>query len=174
MNDLSRLSLYLALMSAISFGGFPAVLPDIRQFVVGTNAWLTDRDFANFFALAQAIPGPNMILMMSLIGWKVAGISGAVAAAGATIGPPCGMYYLSYRLWNRLRDHRWQRIARAALVPLTGGLIVAGGTVMAEAADKNWQAIGTTAAAAALLLATRLNPLWVLGGAGVLGAFGLV
>ena len=174
MNGLLLLSLYLVLMSAISFGGFPTILPDIRQFVVGTNAWLTDRDFANCFALAQAIPGPNMILMMSLIGWKVAGIGGAAAAAGATIGPPCGMYYLSYRLWNRLSDHRWQGIARAALVPLTGGLIVAGGTVMAEAADKSWQAISITAVAAAMLLTTRLNSLWLLGGAAVLGAFGLV
>jgi chromate transporter len=174
MSGLPRLTLYLALMSAISFGGFPSVLPDIRHFVVGTNGWLSDQDFANFFALAQAIPGPNMILMMSLVGWKVGGIGGAIASAGATVVPPCTLYYASYRLWDRLRDGVWQRIARAALTPLTAGLVVAGGTVMAETADRNWQAIGITAAAAALLLATRLNPLWILGAAGVLGAIGFV
>ena len=51
MDDLSplgRITLYLALMSSISFGGIPSVLPDIRHFVVITNGWLTDRDFANY------------------------------------------------------------------------------------------------------------------------------
>ena len=55
INDLpplGRITLYLALMSLISFGGIPSVLPDIRDFVVITNSWLTDRDFTNYFALA--------------------------------------------------------------------------------------------------------------------------
>jgi chromate transporter len=174
MNSLGRLTLYLALMSSISFGGIPSVLPDIRHFVVVDNAWLTDRDFANFFALAQTIPGPNMILMMALIGWKVGGIGGAFAGAGATAVPPCTMYFVGYRLWDRFRDATWQRVARASLAPLTFGLIVAGGAVMARTIDRDWMAAGITIAAAALLLTTRLNPLWILGAAGLLGALGLV
>jgi len=174
MNPLARLTLYLALLSSISFGGVPSVLPDIRNFVVVANGWLTDGDFTNFFALAQTIPGPNMILMMGLIGWKVAGISGAMAAASATAIPPCVMYFVGYRLWDRFRDAAWQKIVRTSLAPLTFGLIVAGGTVMAQTADKSWPAIGISAAAATLLLLTRFNPLWMLGAAGVLGALGVV
>jgi chromate transporter len=169
-----RLTLFLAGISAISFGGIPSVLPDIRNFVVGTNGWLSDRDFANFFALVQTIPGPNMIMMMGLVGWKVAGIPGALAGAGATALPPCAMYFVGYRLWDRAREKAWQRVARAALVPLTCGLIVAGGTVMAETADKSWPAVAVTAAAALFLLTTRLNPLWALGVAAILGALGVV
>lgn len=169
-----RLTLFLAGISAISFGGIPSVLPDIHNFVVTANGWLTDRDFANFFALAQTIPGPNMIMMMGLVGWKVAGIPGALAGAAATAIPPCTMYFVGYRLWHQHRDKAWQRVARAALVPLTCGLIVAGGTVMAETADKSWPAVAVTAAAAVFLLATRLNPLWALGAAALLGAFGVV
>jgi chromate transporter len=174
MNPLARLTLFLALLSSISFGGVPSVLPDIRNFVVVANGWLTDGDFANFFALAQTIPGPNMILMMGLVGWKVAGISGAMAAAGATAVPPCVMYFVGYRLWDRFRDAPWQKIVRTSFAPLTFGLIVAGGTVMAQTADKTWPAIGISAAAATLLLLTRFNPLWMLGAAGLLGALGVV
>jgi chromate transporter len=173
MSPLGRLALFLALMSSVSFGGIPSVLPDIQHFVVIDHAWLTDRDFANFFALAQTIPGPNMILMMALIGWKVAGITGALAAAGATAVPACTMYFAGYRLWDRFRDTAWQKIARASLAPVTFGLIVAGGTVMARTVDKDWMAAGITVVAAALLLTTRINPLWLLGVAGVLGAIGL-
>ena len=41
------LTAHLALLSSISFGGFPTVLPDVRNFVVGTHSWMTDQDFAN-------------------------------------------------------------------------------------------------------------------------------
>jgi len=119
----------LALLSSISFGGFPTVLPDVRTFVVTTHGWMTNQDFADFFALAQAIPGPNMILMMSFVGWKVWGIPGAIASALATFGPPCVMYFTAYRLWDRLRAASWQRILRAGLVPVTVGLVIASGTV---------------------------------------------
>jgi chromate transporter len=62
------LTVHLAWVSSISFGGFPTVLPDLRDFVVGTNRWMTNQEFANLFAMAQSIPGPNMILMMSFVG----------------------------------------------------------------------------------------------------------
>ena len=77
----------IALLSLISFGGIPSVLPDIHNLVVVTKGWATDREFADFYAIAQAMPGLPMILMMSLIGWKVGGLAGALASAGATCGP---------------------------------------------------------------------------------------
>jgi chromate transporter len=166
---IGALSGHLALLSSISFGGIPSVLPDIRNFVVVAHGWLTDREFTNCFAVAQAIPGPNMILMMSFIGWKVAGFPGAIASAFATFVPPCTMYYTAYRLWDRFRDAPWQKTIRAGIAPLTIGLVIAGGAVMARTADANWRGVAVTGAAAALLLVTRLNPLWTIAAAGVLG-----
>ena len=66
-SGLLALTFHLAIRSSISFGGFPTVLPDVRAFVVTMHGWITDQDFANIFAMAQAIPGPNMILMMGLM-----------------------------------------------------------------------------------------------------------
>jgi chromate transporter len=168
------LTAHLALLSSISFGGFPTVLPDVRTFVVVTHGWVTDQEFANFFAMAQAIPGPNMILMMSFVGWKVWGIPGAAASALATFGPPCAMYFAAYRLWDRVRDAPWQRIVRRGLVPVTIGLVIASGTVMARAADTEWRAAAVTIAAAVLMLGTRFNPLWMLLAGSVLGGLGLL
>ena len=168
------LTAHLALLSSISFGGFPTVLPDVRNFVVATHGWMTDQEFASLFAMAQSIPGPNMILMMSFLGLKVGGIPGAIASALATFGPPCAMYYLSYRLWDRFRDMPWQRIVRRGLAPLTIGLVVAGGYVMARSAAVGWESVAITAAAVVLMLGTRLNPLWILTAGGVLGGLGLL
>ena len=78
------LTAHLLVLSSISFGGFPTVLPDVRHFVVTTHGWMTDQDFSQFFAIAQSIPGPNMILMMGFVGWKVWGIPGAIASSMVT------------------------------------------------------------------------------------------
>ena len=168
------LTFHLALLSIISFGGIPSVLPDIRNYVVEAHGWLTDREFANFFAIANSLPGPNMILMMSLIGWSVGGLPTALASALATFGPPCAIYYFAYGLWDRFRDARWQHVARRSLVPVTIGLIIGGGTVMARTADRDWQSALVTLAAAALILWVRVNPLWILIAAGAGGVLGLI
>jgi chromate transporter len=173
-SDALTLTARLALLSSISFGGFPTVLPDVRDFVVANHGWLTDQEFSNLFALAQAIPGPNMILMMSFIGWQVWGLPGAIASAFATFGPPCTMYFASYCLWDRFREARWQPVVRAGLVPVTIGLVVASGVVMASASYTGWVALSVTLVSAALLLGTRINPLWMLLGGGALGATGLL
>jgi chromate transporter len=171
---LFTLTAQLALLSSISFGGFPTVLPDVRDFVVANHGWMTDQDFTNFFALAQAVPGPNMILMMSFVGWKVWGIPGAVASAFATFGPPCAIYLVAYRLWDRFRAASWQRIVRLGLVPVTVGLVVGSGAVMARAADAKWQSVAVTVAAAVIMLQTRFSPLVMLLVGAVLGGLGLL
>ena len=45
------LAAHLALLSSISFGGFPSVLPDVHNFVVA-NGWVTNREFADCFAVS--------------------------------------------------------------------------------------------------------------------------
>jgi chromate transporter len=168
------LAAHLAVLSSLSFGGFPTVLPDVHDFAVA-RGWISDQEFANYFAVSQVAPGPNMILMMSFIGLKVGGIAGAAVGALATFGPPCTMYYVSYRLWDRFREMPWQRIVRRGLDPLTIGLVIAGGYVMACSAAVGWQNAAITAAAVVMMMfARRLNPLWILTAGGALGGFGFL
>jgi chromate transporter len=164
----------IALLSLISFGGIPSVLPDIHSLVVVTKGWATDREFADFYAIAQAMPGLPMILMMSLIGWKVGGLAGALASAVATCGPSSAVAFVAFRLGDRFRDAPWQRIVRRGLVPVTVGIVIASGYVLARAADNGWQATAITGAAAGLILGTRISPLWILIAAGAIGGLGLI
>lgn len=173
VSALLALTVHLAVVSSISFGGFPTVLPDVRAFVVTMHGWITDQDFTNIFAMAQAIPGPNMVLMMGLIGWKVCGLAGAFAASTATFAPPCAIYFAAFRLMRRFQEAHWQRVLRSALIPVTTGLIIASGIVMAQAAGITWAAIALTGAAVVVMLTTRLNPIWLLAAGGALGGLGL-
>ena len=129
------LAAHLAVLSMISFGGIPTVLPDIHNLVVVTKGWVTDQEFADFFAIAQALPGLPMILMMSLIGWKVGGLTGALASAVAICGLSCAVAFAAFRLGHRFRDAPWQRTVRRGLIPVTVGIVIASSYVVARAAD---------------------------------------
>jgi chromate transporter len=174
MNAPVALVAHLVLLSLISFGGIPSVLPDLHDFVVTANGWISGRDFANSFAVVQAIPGPNMILMMSFIGLKIGGLPTAIASGLATFVPSCTVAYMAFRFWDRFRDTNWQRVVRRGLAPVTIGLVVAGGYVMALAGDPGWGGLAVTTAAAALLLTSRVNPLLLVAAGGVLGGLVLL
>jgi chromate transporter len=171
---LLTLTAHLALLSSISFGGFPTVLPDVRTFVVTDHGWMTNQDFANLYAIAQMLPGPNMILMMGLLGWTLWGLPGALAAATATFAPPAMLYFAAWQLWDRFRDSRWQRVVRSGLAPVTIGLILASGIVIARATDGGWRGATVTGVAVLTMLTTRISPLWLLFAGGAVGGFGLL
>jgi chromate transporter len=164
---------HIALLSLISFGGTPGVLPDLQHFVVVTHGWMSDQDFANCFAIVQALPGPNMILLMGFLAWKVGGLPAAGIGALASFAPSCSFAYVAFGWWERFRDTQWQRRVRQGLAPVVIGLIIAGGYIMARA-DGGWASAAVVVAAAVTTLATRLSPLWVIAAGAALGASGLV
>lgn len=170
---LLQLTAQFALLSMLSFGGVNVVLPDAHRFVVEVHHWLTDQQFADFFAIAQAAPGPNF-LMFALIGWQVGGLVGAVLATLAIVVPSGSLAYIVGGLWQRFRDQPWRRCVQAGLAPITIGLVFSSGYVLSTAADHDWITFGITAMTAVITLATEINPLWLFLVAGALGVFGLV
>ncbi len=168
---LLQLAAQLALLSLLSFGGVNVVLPDAHRFVVEVHHWLTDQQFADFFAIAQAAPGPNF-LMFALIGWQVAGLAGALAATLAIAVPAGTLAYVVGGLWQRFRDKPWRRCVQTGLAPITIGLVFSSGYVLSTAADHDWVTFGVTAATVVITLATDINPLWLFLIAGLLGVIG--
>ena len=160
-------------LSLVSVGGINAVLPELKRQVVERHGWMSAGDFAALYALAQAAPGPNM-LVSTLIGWHVAGVAGALAATGALVGPCAVLTWLVAGAWHRFRDRPWRLLMQAGLMPVTAGLVVAAAIVLSEATAVSAGHGVVTAAGAALLAATRLHPLWVLGAGAALGAAGLL
>jgi len=161
-----------ALLSLLSFGGVNVVLPEAHRFVVDLHQWVTDQEFADFFAIAQAAPGPNF-LFFALLGWKVAGFLGAVAAAIAIIVPAATLAFIIGGVWHRFRNARWRRAVQAGLAPVTIGLVFSSGFVLSAAADHGWVTLAITALTTILTLASDINPLWFFLGAGLLGVAGL-
>jgi chromate transporter len=132
---------------------------------------MTDRQFADAFAIAQLSPGPNVIIV-TLIGYQVAGLAGAAVATVAMCGPTCVLAFAVARTWDRFKDARWRIAVQAGLIPVSLGLIGASAFVLARVADHNVYAATITAITAAVGFATRMNPLWIFAAAGLVGLGG--
>jgi len=76
-NPLLALAWTFALMSLFAVGGASAAIPEMHRVAVDVQHWLTDRQFADIYAISQLSPGPN-VLIVTLIGYSVAGVAGAL------------------------------------------------------------------------------------------------
>lgn len=167
------LATQFAILSLMAFGGANAVVPEIQRQAVGVHHWMTDKDFAALFAIAQASPGPNF-LIATLVGWKAAGLAGALAATAAMCAPSCLLTYWLVKAWDRYRETRWRNAIAAGVAPVTVGLIASSALVLVRAADHGWKLAVITAATAGVSYFTKYNPLWCLAVAGGLGAVGVL
>lgn len=169
----ATLALQFALLSLMSFGGVNSIVTEIQRVAVENAHWMTDREFATYFAIGQAAPGPN-ILIASLVGWHVAGVPGALIATLGMCAPSAMLVYLLSDVWDRWRHSRWRRVVQSGLVPFTTGLVCASGFVLARAADHDLGTTCITFGTAAFVYFTRFNPLWALGASALLGLPGVV
>jgi chromate transporter len=161
------------LMSLFAIGGANAAVPEMHRIAVEVRHWLTEQQFADVYAIAQLSPGPN-VLIVTLIGYAVAGLSGALAATLAMCLPTAILALYVSRLLARAGESRWPAIIQAALVPLSIGLMGASALILARTTDRSVMAAIVTAGAAALAFATRLNPFWMLLAGGLLGFAGVI
>lgn len=166
--SLAEIGIYFTLLSLVAVGGGNALIPDMHRQLVEVNGWMSSREFASLVALSQAAPGPN-ILIVSLLGWKVGGLAGALVATGGMCLPSTLLTYFFTRTWDRFRAAPWRAAVQAGLASVTVGLILASGYVLARAADHHWLGYAVTAATVAAVLKTRVHPLWLLAAAGVIG-----
>jgi chromate transporter len=167
---LLELTLYFMMLSLISVGGMPSVLPELQRYVVDVKAWMTPEAFIQAFAVGQAAPGPN-VLIASLIGWNVAGLAGAVLALAAMCGPAAVMAWWVDELWERFKGSEWRAAFQRAIAPVVVGLIASGGYILATPEGIDWRMWLIAGATMAGMLATRVNPLWFLAAGGAIGGF---
>jgi chromate transporter len=170
---IAQVALQFLLLSVLAIGGVNAVTPEIQRQVVDLRHWMSAREFAEMFAVAQATPGPNL-LIATLVGWRVAGVPGAAIATVCMCGPSSVIVYAVTRAWDRFKDRPWRQIVQAGMAPVVVGLIGTSSYVLAKGADADWKGVALTVLGALVVWRTRLNPLWALGVAAALGVAGVV
>jgi chromate transporter len=164
---------YFAMMSLLAIGGGNAAVPDMHRLVVEVMHWMSDRQFADMFAIAQVTPGPN-VLIVTMIGYHVAGLAGALVTTLAMCGPSCAFAYVMGKVWERFKQARWRVVIQAGMFPISIGLIGATAVVVTRATAASIGAVALIVVTAAITFKLRLNPLWIFAAAALLGLAGVI
>ena len=173
LQKLTQILILFSSLSILSIGGGNTVLPEMHHKAVDCYQWLTDKQFADVFAISQAAPGPS-ILIVTIIGYRAAGVPGAILATIAMILPAGILVFLVSRVWEKAREMPVRKAIEKGFAPLTVGLILASAWDMSKAADHDWQAYLLTGACTAIFTTTKINPLFIVAVAGFIGWLGWV
>jgi len=155
-------------LSLLAFGGGNTILPEMQRQVVDVHHWMPASEFSALFALAQAAPGPNLMIV-TLVGWHVAGWAGMLVTSVAKFGPSSLVTIVALHAWDRFKDRPWRRHAQSGLIPVTAGIVAASAALIAQASNPTAIAWAITAFTAVMALKTRIHPLWLLAAGSLIG-----
>lgn len=172
MNDTDdvylALLLQFMLLSLMAVGGANVLLPEMHRFAVEGRGWMSSKEFSELFALAQAAPGPN-VLFVSVIGWKAAGVPGALVAMLGICGPSTLLTLMVAHYIERFRAASWRIALQKALAPVAAGLILTSGILLVRSAGQSVHALVVSSAVVLISLRYNPNPLWFIAGGALVG-----
>jgi chromate transporter len=158
--------------SLMSIGGAITLVSDMHRKLVNEAGLLSDENFTAAIALAQAAPGPN-VLFVGLIGWYSAGLGGAVGSLVGIMVPASTLALTASRWVASRRDWLGVQAFQSGMTPVTIGLLLATGWLLAPSVQHP-AALLLSTAVAWLVWRTKVPLIALVGLGAVLGALGWV
>ena len=173
MGTLLSIFLKLSAFSLVAFGGVNALLPELLNLAVYQERWIDLQTFSDYFAIAQAAPGPNF-MTVTLLGWHIYGVLGAFLATLAIAWPSSILIYFLQRLIFGIKDPITKKSIQYAAAALAIGLVLASAWQIALQINHSVAAYTLTLATIGFTLLTRWHPLYLIAIGGLLGALGII
>jgi chromate transporter len=160
------------LLSLMSVGGAISTTPEMHRFLVEQHHWLTQAQFNESIALAQAAPGPN-VLFVALMGWHVGMNAGSMTAAllGVAVTmlgillPSTVLTYVASQWGHRNRELRAVRAFKQGMAPIVIALLLSTSFILGAAggdARHDWPLWLLAVVGGLLIWRTNIHLLWVL------------
>ena len=172
------------MLSLMSIGGAISTSSEMHRYLVDDKHWLSQVQFNESIALAQAAPGPN-VLFVALMGWHIGMNTGSMAAAllGVAVTmcgimiPSTVLTYSAAQWGHRNRELRAVRAFKLGLAPVVIALMLATSWILGSAsgnARQDWKLWLLTLVSGLIIWRIRVHILWLLAAGALLGALGLV
>lgn len=166
MSILIQLVLTFGFLSLMAVGGGTAVLPEM-QALLAQQFHITHTQFVHIYSIGQVAPGPNM-LMVLIIGFKIAGLLGAGVVLLAFFVPSSVLCFYAGRIWNHFANNPWRRTVQNALEPISIGLMVSGVYAVAKASLVDPATVTLALTSLYLILRTKINPVFIILGSSLI------
>jgi chromate transporter len=175
-----QLFLLFTRVAFFSWGGGPASLGLMQREVISAG-WMTADEFADVIALSNALPGPTAPQASAFVGYKLAGLSGAVAAVAGTVLPTTILLLIAVAYFYRVKNSNTVKAMLTAVRPVVIGLLAWTAYAVAQpvfGADRlgwkaaliqGWDKLAIAVVTFCLLTFTSINPVFIILGAAVLG-----
>lgn len=162
----------------LALQGFGGVLAVVQRELVEKKRWMTREQFVEDWAVAQIMPGPNVVNLAMMIGGRYFGLPGALAALAGMLSAPMVLVLLLAALYGSVADSAVAQNALRGMGAVAAGLVTATGIKLISALDKNAMGMGVCMGLALLtfiaIALLRWPLLWVLlsiGGCACLWAY---
>ena len=143
------------------------MIPLIQREVVEKHRWINKKDFVDMLVLAQSTPGPIAVNTAVFVGYKTAGVVGAVATALGTVLPSFIVILLLALFFVQVRDNRYVDAAFRAMRPAVVALIVA--PLMGLVKGMKWYLVAVSAVVAMAVWYFGVSPVYLIGAGVVVG-----
>ncbi|GMQ91153.1 MAG: chromate transporter [Gammaproteobacteria bacterium] len=163
-----KLFLTFAGMSLMLFGGGYVFIPMIQEIVVNGYGWLTQKEFVDAIAMGQITPGP-ILISATFIGYKIAGVLGAISATVGIFLPPILLMIFCTRVLDRIRKSNVIKSMLQGIRPAVIGMIFAAAIVIAQSTHLVWATLLIFVATMIALMRFRVEVVWVIPTAGLAG-----
>ncbi len=165
----SKTDLFLS-FTWLALQGFGGVLAVVQRELVEKKRWMTREQFVEDWAVAQIMPGPNVVNLSMMIGGRYFGLPGALAALAGMLAAPMVVVLLLAVLYGSVADSAVAQNALRGMGAVAAGLITATGIKLISALDKNAMGLAVCVGLAAITFVAiallRWPLLWVLLGVG--------
>lgn len=113
---LRRLFLSTLELSACTFGGGFVIIPLMRKKFVEELGWIEEQEMLDLAAIAQSSPGSIAVNVSILVGYRVAGIPGALLTTLGSVLPPLVIISVISLFYRAFRDNVWVSMAMAGML----------------------------------------------------------
>lgn len=146
----------------VTFGGGYAMIPVFQREAVERRKWLQEEDVADILAIAQSTPGAVGINASTFVGYRIAGVRGALAALAGMLLPTFLIVLLLCWTYLYVKDQEKIQAAFLGIRPAVAALIAYAGYRVWRTAVKDKATLFLAAGALAVLLLTGVNPIYVI------------
>lgn len=144
-------------ISAFTFGGGFVIIPMMRSKFVNSLHWIEDEEMLDLIAIAQSTPGPIAVNASVLIGFKVAGVKGALVTVLGTVTPPLVILSVISAFYTVFRDNTIVRCVLRGMQAGVAAVIIDVVITMAAGIIKDKRAVPILIMAASFVTAYFLN-----------------